>query len=169
MPSDADPEAKTMDDLNLNNVIARLERVEKEKPPNEAIRSSLSACGRLCVGNRASQPCCPHSPGGEFCAARCGRGNRAELVLEAARQGRNLAPSSAFSTRRMTKPWLSPTRLELAGKSDLGPDIIPDDAKGTPRMDLGLEHTMPFILLNDEKAIIRVDMGFGARRTGSGY
>ena len=55
---------------------------------------------------------------------------------------------------------MSLTRLELAGKADLGPDILLDDAKGTARVDLGLEHSAPFVILNDDKGVVREDMGF---------
>jgi hypothetical protein len=48
--------------------------------------------------------------------------------------------------------------LELAGQSDLGTNIILDDAKGVARADLGLSEDQSFVLLNDAKGVPRIRM-----------
>lgn len=147
-----------MDDLRV--VIARLEKVEKE---NRRMKRAGLACllvGACLVVMGQARPAATTVQAQSFILQDASGTKRAELLLEAGAPGSEPSPVLRFLDGKGGEALsLSPTRLELAGKSDLGPDILLDDAKGTPRVDLGLEHNLPFVILNDEKGIVREDMG----------
>jgi len=149
-----------MDDLNLNKVIARLEKVEKENRRMKRVGLACLLVGASVAVMGQTRPPVRNIEAQSYVLQDASGTKRAELVLESGAPGEEPSPVLRFLDRKGSEALsLSPTRLELAGKSDLGPDIILDDAKGTPRVDLGLEHNLPFVLLNDDKGIIRVDMG----------
>jgi len=147
-----------MDDMTA--VVARLERVENEnRRMKRAGLACLLASACVLVMGQAR-------PGGsklqaqEFVLQDASGTKRAELVLEAGAPGTEPSPVLRFVDGKGNEELLlTPHKLELAGKGDLGPDILLDDAKGASRIDLGLEHSQPFLILNDEKGIVREDMG----------
>ena len=149
-----------MDDVNLVEVVARLEKVEKEN--RRLKRGGLAlilVAGCVALMGQA-RPAATTMEARSYVLQDASGTKRAELMLEPGAAGEEPSPVLRFLDGKGAESLsLSPTRLELAGKSDLGPDIIVDDAKGTPRVDLGVEHNLPFVLLNDDKGIIRVDMG----------
>jgi hypothetical protein len=151
---------KNVGDQNLAEVVARLEKVEKEnRTMKRAGLAIIIAAGCVALMGQA-RPTPTAVEARSFVLQDAGGAKRAELVLEAGAPGEEPSPVLRFLDGKGADSLsLSPTRLELSGKSDLGPDIIIDDAKGTPRVDLGVEKNLPFVLLNDEKGIIRVDMG----------
>jgi hypothetical protein len=148
-----------MDELKV--VIARLEKVEKEnRRMKRAGALGLLAAGCVLVMGQA-RPAARAVEAQSFILQDAGGVKRAELVLEAGAPGSQASPVLRFLDAKGGDTLsLSSTRLELAGKSDLGPDILLDDAKGTARVDLGLEHNAPFVILNDDKGVVREDMGF---------
>jgi hypothetical protein len=149
-----------MDELNLNKVLARLEKVEKENRRMKRARLVLILAAGCATVMGQARPAATAVEARSYVLQDASGTKRAELVLEAGAPGQEPSPVLRFLDGKGSESLsLSPTRLELAGKSDLGPDIIVDDAKGTPRVDLGLEHNLPFVLLNDDKGINRVDMG----------
>jgi hypothetical protein len=149
-----------MDDLNLNKVVARLEKVEKENRRMKRAALAFLLVGVSVAVMGQTRPAVRTLEAQSYVLQDASGTKRAELVLETGAPGEEPSPVLRFLDGKGSEALsLSSTRLELAGKSDLGPDIILDDAKGTPRVDLGLEHNLPFVLLNDEKGIIRVDMG----------
>jgi hypothetical protein len=82
---------------------------------------------------------------------------RAELVLEAATPGATPSPTLRYLDEKGAETLtMSSTRLELAGQSESGSNILLDDSKGVVRADLGLDHDQPFVLLADAKGISRV-------------
>jgi hypothetical protein len=149
-----------VENLNLVEVVARLEKVEKEnRRMKRAGLAVILAAGCVTLMGQA-RPASTTVEARSYVLQDATGTKRAELVLEPGAAGEEPSPVLRFLDGKGGESLsLSPTRLELAGKSDLGPDIIIDDGKGTPRVDLGVEHNLPFVLLNDEKGIIRVDMG----------
>jgi len=149
-----------VEDLKLCEVVARLEKVEKEnRRLKRAGLALVLAAGCVAVMGQA-RSAASTVEARSFVLQDASGTKRAELVLQTGAPGEEPMPVLRFLDGKGGEALsLSPTRLELAGKSDLGPDIIIDDAKGTPRVDLGVEKNLPFVLLNDEKGIIRVDMG----------
>jgi hypothetical protein len=84
---------------------------------------------------------------------------RAELLLDSESPGAKPTPTLRFFDDKGNQTlFLSSTRLELAGQSDLGTNIILDDAKGVARADLGLADEQSFVLLNDDKGAPRIRM-----------
>jgi len=148
-----------MDDLNV--VIARLERVERENRwmKRAGLAGLLAAACVLVMGQ--ARPAARAVEAQSFILQDASGAKRAELVLEAGAPGSEPSPVLRFLDAKGGDTLsMSSTRLELAGKADLGPDILLDDAKGSPRADLGLQHGLPFVVLNDEKGIVREQMGF---------
>lgn len=147
-----------MDDLHA--VLARLEKVEKE---NRRMKKAGLACllaGACVVAMGQARPAATAVQAQSFILQDASGAKRAELVLEAGAPGAEPSPVLRFLDGKGNEGLLlSPTKLELAGKADLGPDILIDDAKGTPRVDVGLEHNLPYVILNDDKGIVREDMG----------
>jgi hypothetical protein len=145
---------------NVVEVVARLEKVEKEnrRMKRAGLAIILAAACAAVMGQ--ARPAANAVEAKSYVLLDASGTKRAELVLEAGAPGQEPSPVLRFLDGKGADSLsLSPTRLELAGKSDLGPDILIDDAKGTPRVDFGVEHNLPFVLLNDEKGITRVDMG----------
>ena len=148
-----------MDDLNV--VIARLEKIEKENRwmKRAGLAGLLVAACFVVMGQ--ARPAVTALEARSFILQDASGTKRAELVLEAGAPGSEPSPVLRFlDGKGNDTASLSSTRLELAGKSDLGPDILLDDVKGSPRVDLGLDHSEPFVILNDEKGVVREDMGF---------
>ena len=84
---------------------------------------------------------------------------RAELLLDSESPGSTPTPTLRFFDEKGNQTlFLSSTRLELAGQSDLGTNIILDDAKGVSRADFGLAEDQSFVLLNDDKGTPRIRM-----------
>ena len=91
-------------------------------------------------------------------------GKRAELVLESESPRSSPSPTLRFFDDKGNQTlFLSSTRIELAGQSELGTNILLDDAKGVARADLGLFGDQSFVLLNDAKGTprVRVDLDHG--------
>jgi hypothetical protein len=89
---------------------------------------------------------------------------RAELALESESPRSTPTPTLRFFDEKGNQTlFLSSTRLELAGQSDLGTNILLDDAKGVARANLGLLGDQSFALLNDAKGTprVRVDLDHG--------
>jgi hypothetical protein len=147
-----------MDDLHI--VLARLEKVEKANRTMKRAGLAGLLAGACIVVMGQARPAATTVQAQSFILQDASGTKRAELLLEAGAPGSEPSPVLRFLDGKGGEALtLSSTRLELAGKSDLGPDILLDDAKGSPRVDLGLEHNLPFIILNDEKGIVREDMG----------
>jgi hypothetical protein len=147
-----------MDDLNV--VLARLDKVEKEnrKMKRAGLACLLTAACIVVMGQ--ARPAATTLQAQSYFLQDASGAKRAELLLESGAPGSEPSPVLRFLDGKGAETLsLSSTRLELAGKSDLGPDILLDDAKGMPRVDLGLEHNLPFIILNDEKGTVREDIG----------
>lgn len=84
---------------------------------------------------------------------------RAELVMDSdSPQSTPHATLRFFDEKGDEALTLSPTRLELAGKSPLGSNIILDDAQGVGRADVGILGEQSFVLLEDAKGHPRVRM-----------
>lgn len=152
-----------MEDPKLIEIVARLGKVEKEnRRMKRAGLALLLVAGCAAVMGQA-RPAATTVEARSYVLQDASGTKRAELVLEAGAPGDEPSPALRFLDGKGSETlFLSPSRLELAGKSDLmgaGPDIIVDDGKGTARVDLGLVNNLPFVLLNDDKGIIRVDMG----------
>jgi hypothetical protein len=148
-----------VDDLSV--VIARLEKVEKEnrRMKRAGLAGLLVAVCVVAMGQ--ARPAVRALEAQSYVMQDASGNKRAELVLEAGAPGSEPSPVLRFLDGKGGDTLsMSSTRLELAGKSDLGPDILLDDAKGSPRVDLGLDHSEPFVILNDEKGVVREDMGF---------
>jgi hypothetical protein len=147
-----------MDDLHV--VLARLEKVEKE---NRSMKRAGLACllAAVCVVVMGqARPAATTVQAQSYVLQDASGTKRAELVLETGAPGTQPSPVLRFLDEKGNDGLtLSSTRLELAGKADLGPDILLDDTKGMPRVDLGLVHSLPFVILNDDKGIVREDIG----------
>lgn len=84
---------------------------------------------------------------------------RAELVLDSETPQSSLNPMLRFFDEKGNETLtLSSTKLELAGQSALGSNILLDDAKGVARADVGILGEESFILLNDANGRARVRM-----------
>jgi hypothetical protein len=84
---------------------------------------------------------------------------RAELVLDSETPQSSPNPTLRFFDEKGNGTLtLSPTKLELAGQSALGSNILLDDAKGVARADIGLLDEQSFVLLNDANGLARVRM-----------
>jgi hypothetical protein len=161
LPSYFNAGAKNMDDLKMAIVVARLEKIEKEnrRMKRAALAAVLAAACVLVMGQ--ARPAVRTVEAQSYILQDASGSKRAELVLEPGAPGSEPSPVLRFLDGKGNDTLsLSSTRLELAGKADLGPDILLDDAKGTARLDLGLQHNLPFVILNDEKGIVREHMGF---------
>ena len=137
---------------------ARIERLEKQ---NRRLKRGglavLLAAASLIVMGQAR----PNTALGaqSFVLRDAGGGKRAELILESESPRSTPTPTLRFFDDKGNQTlFLSSTRLELAGQSDLGTNIILDDAKGVARADLGLSEDQSFVLLNDAKAVPRIRM-----------
>lgn len=86
---------------------------------------------------------------------------RAELVLDSEKPQAAPEPTLRFFDDKGDQTLtLSATRLELAGQSEMGSNILLDDAKGVARADLGILGEQSFVLLNDAKGAPRIRVEF---------
>lgn len=84
-------------------------------------------------------------------------GKRAELVLDSDSPQAKPDPMLRFFDDKGNKTLiLSATKMELAGQSEMGSNILLDDAKGVARADLGILGEQSFVLLNDSKGSPRI-------------
>ena len=82
---------------------------------------------------------------------------RAELVLDSDSPQAKADPVLRFFDDKGNQTvTLSATKLELAGQSEMGSNILLDDAKGVARADLGLLGEQSFVLLNDSQGAPRI-------------
>jgi hypothetical protein len=137
---------------------ARVERLEKQnrRLKRGALVVLLAAASVIVMGQAR-----PVTAVGaqSFTLRDASGGKRAELVLESESPRSTPTPTLRFFDEKGNQTLLlSSTRLELAGQSDLGTNIILDDAKGIARADLGLAEDQSFVLLNDAKGVPRIRM-----------
>ena len=148
---------------DLDLLAARIERLEKQnRRLKRSVLAVLLGAASLVVMGQAR----PSTTLGaqSFVLRDATGGKRAELVLESESPRSIPTPTLRFFDEKGNQTlFLSSTRLELAGQSDLGTNIILDDAKGVARADLGLADDQSFVLLNDSKAVprIRVELNHG--------
>jgi hypothetical protein len=82
---------------------------------------------------------------------------RAELALDSESPQSNPDPTLRFFDDKGNQTLtLAATRLELAGQSEMGSNILLDDSKGVARADLGILGEQSFVLLNDSKGTPRI-------------
>lgn len=82
---------------------------------------------------------------------------RAELVLDSDSPQAKPDPTLRFFNDKGDQTLtLSATKMELAGQSEMGSNILLDDAKGVARADLGILGEQSFVLLNDSKGAPRI-------------
>ncbi len=137
---------------------ARVEQLEKQNRrwKRGALGVFLLAASVIVMGQARPNT----TVGGQsFVLRDASGGKRAELVLEAESPRATPSPTLRFFDDKGNQTLLlSSTRLELAGQSDMGTNIILDDAKGVARANFGLAQDQSFVLLNDAKGVPRIRM-----------
>jgi hypothetical protein len=142
---------------------ARVERLEKQnrRLKRGGLAVLLAAASVIVMGQaRPSTTLGAQS----FILRDASGGKRAELVLDSESPRSTPTPTLRFFDDKGNQTlFLSSTRLELAGQSDLGTNIILDDAQGVARADVGLSEDQSFVLLNDAKSVprIRLELNHG--------